>query len=135
MKFRIWNTVIENWENPYYLAIRADFKENQLLKSDGLTHPFRNFYYNCVIQQFTGMLDKNGKDIYVGDLIKIDNTICSYEYLLDQNNEVVFDYFAFGLKTKDKVGNRQFSHLGSFEPENLEVVGNIFENPELISKP
>jgi len=117
IKFRVWDTD----ENIYRYFYLGDEDVHWMACN------FSNFNNN--LQQFTGMLDKNGKEIYVGDLIKIDNTICSYEYLLDQNNEVVFDYYSFGMKTKDKAGNKQFSHLGNFEPKDLEVVENIFKIP------
>jgi uncharacterized phage protein (TIGR01671 family) len=134
IKFRVWDI-----KNKRFLNRKNEFSllsNGKLLISDsGWYSEFENANQNnYVVQLFTGQTDKNNKEIYVGDLIKIDNSVLENEYLLDQNNEVIFDFCAFGLKTKDKVGNKQFSHLGNFESKDLEIVGNIFQNPESISK-
>lgn len=66
--------------------------------------------------QWTGLVDKKGKEIYEGDFIQ--------PRLRD---EVVFERGTFGVHTF--IGWRP---LYSFEV--LEVVGNIYENPELVRK-
>jgi uncharacterized phage protein (TIGR01671 family) len=74
------------------------------------------------IGQFTGLLDKNGKEIYEGDILQYRKSIFSVSY--------------------------EYSHLGSFslvqegffagrfgdltEPFYCEVIGNIHDNPELL---
>lgn len=70
------------------------------------------------LMQYTGLKDKNGKEIFEGDVVKcfkIHNSIvCMAEY-------------AWGLKTKT-LGFIPFSEIyGHFE-----VIGNIYENPELL---
>jgi hypothetical protein len=81
-----------------------------------------------VIQQFTGLLDKNGVEIYEGDIIEHNK----YTYL------VVFETGAFcvrGLEDKEKWKSIIFASLFSYFlglgglPS---VIGNIFQNPELL---
>jgi hypothetical protein len=87
--------------------------------------------------QFTGLTDKNGKEIYQGDfLIDGDSEPCRHQIIWDEwkagfelltmNDDGweagLFDYLAELIETKDK------PRLTDFE-----VIGNIYENPELRS--
>lgn len=77
------------------------------------------------IMQFTGLKDKNGAEIYEGDLIELfeNKKGCA---------EVVFlnDYVGgWNLAFKN-----EFASLGARNQQDLEVIGNIHENPELLEK-
>lgn len=80
----------------------------------------------CVeLMQFTGLKDKNGKEIYEGDIlqnahnnkaiIKFDTNVASFNFVLDGSA------CAFGLG---------LARLNT----NWEVIGNIYENPELLGE-
>lgn len=72
------------------------------------------------IQQYTGLDDKNGRGIYEGDIMLIGyNTPTTKKY----KAEVIFNHGAFRL---DKLEMQMYSAT------EIEVIGNIFENPELI---
>lgn len=74
----------------------------------------------ATVGQFTGLTDADGKDIYEGDLL-----------LSDENAEVfevVYDAPRFCFKDND-FGFRFLNH-----PEFFHVLGNVFENPDLIEK-
>jgi uncharacterized phage protein (TIGR01671 family) len=86
---------------------------------------------NFEVMQFIGLKDKNGKDIYEGDIDKSDLYV-AYNQL----------HCCFGLFGKygyirdiqsdcyDKKG-KTLKHWQSFE---IEIIGNIYENPELLTK-
>lgn len=77
--------------------------------------------------QFTGLTDKNGNDIYEGDIVK---QIYGHYVLLIKWCGLRFDYEI--IKQKDKNTNYDIRLYRSYE--NLEVIGNSFENKELLPK-
>lgn len=78
------------------------------------------------VGQFTGMQDVNGKDIYEGDIVRYRWTDDRYRrnprYM---TREVVWDAFYGRWGLKDCLGC-------VFRPNRLEVLGNVFDNPELM---
>ncbi len=88
-------------------------------------------HHTMPIMQFTGKSDKNGKDMYEGD-------ICRNTANKDISNKVVvFDEYSsgFGLLSKDLDinGDEEVFFIREAYPGN-EVIGNIYENPELNSE-
>lgn len=78
--------------------------------------------------QFTGLLDKNGKEIYEGDIIKIPDDWDEYGFNAGENYQVYFAFGGFRLKPKYKK-NAKGSYL---EDDKIEIIGNVYENPELL---
>ncbi len=80
--------------------------------------------------QFTGLKDKNSKEIYEGDIVKL------YIYGSERIAEIWFDEGSFWVGNgKDKVGNTVgFNFLISSQIANIEIIGNIYENSELIKE-
>ena len=77
------------------------------------------------VGQFTGLHDKNGKEIYEGDILKTFPIISSDKIAYDSFNVVV------RFTSSSWIAN---GVLGIKQSEISEVIGNIYENPELISK-
>ncbi len=87
--------------------------------------------YDDTIMQYTCLKDKNGKDIYEGDIVQVDNHIPEdgEDESFDVITQCKWDKGMFVLKDK-AFGHwtRQLRH----SPERLKVIGNIYENPELL---
>lgn len=87
-----------------------------------------------VIQRFTGLKDKNGKEIYEGDIVRI----CVNDDPEDLQWELIPITFEWGSFWVGKETMAEFvtsqEEAGWEQLFGLEVVGNIFENPELIKK-
>jgi uncharacterized phage protein (TIGR01671 family) len=84
----------------------------------------------CIIQQYTGIKDKNGIPIFEGDLVQY-NQNSNYDGI---NFEVVWSDASFGWVLKSKTGDYLTNQITPNGPRYnfLEVIGNIFENPKLI---
>lgn len=85
-------------------------------------------YFN--LSQYTGLKDKNGREIYDGDIVQY-NYRSSYDFI---NFEVKWSYESLGWILQSKSGDVLVNQLtpAGYRFEFIEVVGNIFENPELI---
>lgn len=77
------------------------------------------------VMQFTGLYDKNGKEIYEGDFLS-----WSGEGIAKLNVEVKSHLATFGFRHYGSfLGLNMFAGGGE---TNLEVIGNVYENPELV---
>jgi len=84
----------------------------------------------ATVGQFTGMLDKNGKEIYEGDIIKIVEKFDD-ENVYTSNGVVCFEEGIYEVQN-----GKHFAYLGwlmhNDDITKLEVIGNIHDNPELL---
>lgn len=88
-----------------------------------------NLYTTYELMQSTGLVDKNGKEIFEGDFLKDDET---GDILNVQWRE---DGACFGVSINENWQDydwRDFGELDMYDLENLEIIGNEYENPELL---
>ena len=146
IKFRIWDKKFKkwltsgdggthcnsNWAIDPFTGKIIDYVE---CNDSYLPSPEREFYYESskiicespfVKQQYTGLKDKNGVEIYEGDIV-ID---CFYNEKITQ---ITFDIGCFWLDS-NHLGQDLERELYDSSPETIEIIGNIFENPELLKQ-
>ncbi len=130
IKFRLWSKIGKKFietDNP-----DLDF----VINNNGYLYSIENFYgeiyilpqMDIEVLQFTGLQDRNGKEIYEGDILKYN---FPYDGRLKHISPVTYleTQASFGLK--DIYGNE--IPLYRITANNyFEVVGNIYENPELL---
>jgi len=99
---------------------------------------------NCILMQYTGLKDKNGKEIYEGDIIywEIDNGVGieSYTAIVKWSENLVEE--GWNQTYKWLVGYTGNYYRGSYDElstpaaynDALQIIGNIYENPELLGE-
>ena len=127
IKFRAWDTVMKDWV-PMGLNSISELVFIAVGKQPGrfTIDTFDSEAERFILMQFTGLKDKNGKEIYEGDVI---------QNLIGTAGEIMFSqtingYFTgFGVQYKDTK-----SHWG-INPLECEVIGNVHEHPSLLGEP
>ena len=120
---------LDNGEWVEGLLWRKKYKSNKLFIS---YFPDKDDYEDvCVVDsetvcQYTGLTDKNGVKIFEGDIVK-----GLFLFGMSINAVATFKDGSFGLKWY-RGSIEEFSAFSCFHNVTFEVIGNIFDNPELM---
>lgn len=116
IKFRAWietGREIDDYAEPMTIQ--------QMIHSKESTFSLEQLNDLVDFEQFTGLKDVNGKEIYTGDILEVTS---QYWGMLGNRYEVKFKQGAFCVK---------YSLLSEISPSTL-VIGNVHENPELLEE-
>lgn len=137
-KFRIWSKTSNQYINlqtsGYYVALDDDNGELKIFSLD-IGDYYGNVFSeidqnNFVIEQFTGIQDKNGKDIYEGDIVTWGYAKCAVEFgELNITSEDCIERYMYGWKT----GKSNIDCADDSIDNKCEIIGNIHQNKELIN--
>ncbi|MCP9453895.1 MAG: YopX family protein [Candidatus Nanosynbacter sp. P11B_S7_bin.28.1] len=122
IKFRIWDGVKNEWlasSNKYALPYYGFALVGEVMTVQ--SPPIWSLDEGNIVEQFTGLKDINGREIYEGDIL-IDDTGEPIEYWVVKFSNGVF------------IGECAGVAESLFELANLEVVGNIHEDSELLEE-
>lgn len=132
IKFRVWSRKEGTWEK-WFTFLCGDgylYQENY----QGVDPAYDQGNY--VIQQFTGLLDSNNKEIYEGDILKVPNRdtlykVVYYEYIASfQFLPIDYDVDVMTFRMRTNYNN----YIANMRmTETYSIIGNIFENPELLA--
>lgn len=124
IKFRVWDI---NFKHYCYEDVSFVFHD-----AIGINKIFTQKRY--LFQQYVGLKDKNGKEIYEGDILQMFNTgrcVANNQGEADMLYLVKYDNLKFEFKV---IKGQLMEYCGYLTEKPLEriVIGNIFENPELL---
>ena len=137
IKFRVWNAK-DHWYFPE--------KETPSLRANGTFDSELGFYNELIVEQYTGLKDKNGKEVYRGDILKIFYQSGDFAYSdmseeeSQREDEIRGEYIVEVVAHLQESCNLNLK--GKFEEFPItfplsytsggEIIGNIHENPDLL---
>ena len=124
IKFRVWDTVKRKMSAPFDIlevTVMGWEEYEGDIRLQNCDSPYEYF----PIMQFTGLRDKNGKEIYEGDIVRYFE-----DWGMEIKTEVKFNhgYYSPFVHVEEGHGDS----LEDYEPGYYEVIGNVHENPELL---
>lgn len=111
-------------ENNVYI-----YPKTVTIDSRGCTENYAGLWVDSeTVGQWTGLVDKNGNKIFEGDILSIDGSKEKYDACM----EVVFKDFQWKCMVRNRKSFMHYFHRLENNPDKYEIIGNIWDNPELL---
>ena len=134
IKFRAWSKKNNGWV--YVFCVNADDTVS-FMNADALWETDDN--KDLIIEQYTGLKDKNGKEIYEGDIVNCHYFyeslgehlgVCESEKVI--TGEIAMQELGLWIETNTEEDSGYLVWFNGLHEESFEIIGNIHENPELL---
>ena len=156
IKFRVWDVEQNKFLSSYadkgiefYHEQGKDWHEKQvrdIVPVSWFLQDHNNNLENYIVTQYTGLNDKNGKEIYEGDIVKINrcytrpfvNEKQQIDYKFIDDGEIEVGQVLWGWNSQKYLviyEHIRYDDIEDFDKSShsVEVIGNILENPELLN--
>lgn len=129
IKFRVWNTLLKEYvpEDIVYLSPDGNLLFGSVMLDSAIyIKPNFQKYKDVIlegeniVEQYTGLKDKNGTKIYEGDIVKYGNSVGKVFYDTEQACFNVSDFYD-GLQDYPTMAFSECANI------SMEVIGNIHE--------
>lgn len=128
-KFRVW---LPDPEVERMLRVKALVFENDKTRCVcGYAYDFYLEDEDAIIMQSMGLRDKNGKEIFEGDIVTDGDVISNIKYHQTLGFYMINKY-GFGIPFGQGVDVEYFEDFAVHVSKTFEVIGNIYENPKLL---
>jgi len=131
IKFRAWDKKNKIMGNVLIIDHVGEATEGLVIEHKKVAYDL-DFKKDYILMQYTGLKDKDGKEIYEGDIVKISHRYKGRKH----TGAIIWNVYEW------HVANFYFSHYDNpasafSEGTNnkdvkFEIIGNIYENPELV---
>lgn len=143
-RFRVWDKVEERFLHHYEFAVDAEGKILFDCGDDGLQYDDTR-EKQTILMQSTGLTDRLGKEIFEGDVVHFLDVDNGFGHENDKSDEGIGQVkweesatgrgytVAFFIRIIENPKYKPFGSIRGLVMSSLEVIGNIYENPELLS--
>ena len=131
INFRVWDKRKKVFiPNDVYALIQTDFKAFGVMTKDWENYKEGEYFYENAqeVSLWSGIHDKNGKEIYEGDILYHERH--KVKYIM----KWVAEFACFSGETIDEIVKEEYNYYQFSHEKAISIIGNIYEHPQLIKQ-